>query len=82
MQLNSENYFSQEADQAFFSASQIKSFKRCEAQTMAALRGDYVRPMSEALLQGQFVDEALTGNYGEWVLKHPEISKRDGDLKA
>jgi hypothetical protein len=82
MQLNSENYFSQEADQAFFSASQIKSFKRCEAQTMAALRGDYVRPMSEALLQGQFVDEALTGNYGEWVLKHPEISKRDGNLKA
>ena len=82
MQLNSENYFSQEADQAFFSASQIKSFKRCEAQTMAALRGDWVRPMSEALLQGQFVDEALTGNYGEWVLKHPEISKRDGNLKA
>lgn len=82
MQLNSENYFSQEADQAFFSASQIKSFKRCEAQTMAALRGDYVRPMSEALLQGQFVDEALTGNYSEWVLGHPEICKRDGNLKA
>ena len=82
MELNEMNYFSHEADMAYFSASQIKSFKRCEAQTMAALRGDYVRPMSEALLQGQFVDESLTGNYSEWVLKHPEISKRDGNLKA
>ena len=82
MQLNEMNYFSHEADMEYFSASQIKSFKKCEAQTMAALRGDYVRPMSTALLQGQFVDEALTGNYTDWVLGHPEISKRDGNLKA
>lgn len=82
MQLNEQNYFSLEADQAYFSASQIKSFKRCEAATMAALNGEYERPMSQALLQGQFVDEALTGNYAEWVMKHPEISKRDGNLKA
>ena len=82
MELNEQNYFSQEADQAYFSASQIKSFKKCEAATMAALHGDYVRPMSQALLQGQFVDEALTGDFGEWVMKHPEVSKRDGNLKA
>ncbi|MBO7709350.1 MAG: PD-(D/E)XK nuclease-like domain-containing protein, partial [Lachnospiraceae bacterium] len=82
MQLNEQNYFSREADQAFFSASQIKSFKKCEAATMTALRGDYVRPMSQALLQGQFVDEALTGDFGEWAMHHPEISKRDGNLKA
>ena len=82
MQLNEQNYFSKEADRAYFSASQIKSFKKCEAMTMAELNGDYERPMSQALLQGQFVDAALTGDYGEWVLAHPEISKRDGNLKA
>ena len=82
MELNSGNYFSREADLEYFSASQVKSFRKCEAQTIAALRGDYVRPMSTALLQGQFVDEALTGNYTDWVLGHPEISKRDGNLKA
>lgn len=82
MQLNEANYYSQEADAEYFSASQIKSFKKCEAATMAALRGEYVRPMSQALLQGQFVDESLTGNFGSWVLKHPEVSKRDGNLKA
>ena len=82
MQLNENNYFSPEADQTYFSASQIKSFKKCESATMAQLRGDYVRPMSQALLQGQFVDEALTGDYANWCLSHPEISKRDGNLKA
>lgn len=82
MQLNEMNYFSQEADVAYFSASQIKSFKKCEAMTMAQLTGEYERPMSQALLQGQFVDAALTGDYGEWVLAHPEVAKRDGNLKA
>ena len=82
MELNSENYFSKEADRAYFSASQVKAFRRCEASAMAEITGEYERPMSQALLQGQFVDEALTGNYGAWALSHPEISKRDGNLKA
>ena len=82
MLLDEMNYFSREADTAFFSASQIKSFKKCEAMTMAQLTGEYERPMSQALLQGQFVDAALTGDYGEWVLAHPEVAKRDGNLKA
>jgi hypothetical protein len=82
MELNEMNYFSHEADVEYFSASQIKSFKRCEAQTMAALRGDYVRPMSTALMVGQYVDESLTGDFLAWREKHPEILKRDGSLKA
>lgn len=82
MQLNEENYFSREADEAFFSASQVKAFRKCEAAAMAAIRGEWVRPMSQALLQGQFVDEALTGDFGAWALRHPEISKKDGNLKA
>ncbi len=83
MELNEKNYFSHEAETAYFSASQIKAFKKCEAQAMAALRGEYVRPMSTALLQGQFVDESLTGDYSEWVQRNAHlISKRDGNLKA
>ena len=82
MQLNEMNYFSHEADEAFFSASQIKSFKKCEAATMAQLRGQYLRPMSQALMVGQYVDAALTGDLDEWCGCHPEIKKRDGTLKA
>ena len=81
--LNKDNYFSKEADNIYFSASQIKAFKKCEASALAEIRGEYERPMSQALLQGQFVDEALTGDYAEWSLKNmPLISKRDGNLKA
>lgn len=82
LQLNESNYFSREADQAYFSASQVKAFKKCEAAALAQIRGEYERPMSQALLQGQFVDEALTGDLGDWYGKHPEVMKRDGNLKA
>ena len=82
MQLNEMNYFSHEADEAFFSASQIKSFKKCEAKTMAELRGLHLREMSQALMVGQYVDAALTGDLDEWCGCHPEIKKRDGSLKA
>ena len=82
MELNEMNYFSHEADIAYFSASQIKSFKRCEAQTMAQLNGLYMRPESTALAVGQYVDAALTGDLDEWCGCHPEIKKRDGSLKA
>ena len=82
MELNEMNYFSHEADMAYFSASQIKSFKKCEAMTMAQLEGQYLREMSQALMVGQYVDAALTGDLDEWCGCHPEIKKRDGTLKA
>ena len=82
MELNEMNYFSHEADMAYFSASQIKSFKKCEAMTMAQLNGLYLREMSQALMVGQYVDAALTGDLDEWCGCHPEIRKRDGGLKA
>ena len=82
MQLNEQNYYSLEAGKAYFSASQVKAFKKCEASALAEINGEYTREMSQALLQGQFVDECLTGDYGSWVMKHPEICKRDGNLKA
>ena len=81
--LNKDNYFSKEANDVYFSASQIKAFKRCESAALAEIRGEYERPMSQALLQGQFVDEALTGDFDDWLLKNaPLVSKRDGNLKA
>lgn len=82
MELNSSNYYSHEADAAFFSASQVKQFRKCEAMAMAELTGMYLRPMSQALMVGQYVDEALTGDLTEWLANHPEVRKRDGELKA
>ena len=82
MQLNEMNYFSHEADMAFFSASQVKAFKKCEAMAMAEIRGKYVRPASTALMVGSYVDAALTGDLDKWLDEHPEVRKKDGSLKA
>ena len=82
MQLNEQNYFSHEADATYFSASQIKAFKRCEAAAMAELCQQYEREPSTALMVGQYVDAGLTGDLCAWEYEHPEIRKRDGGLKA
>ena len=82
MQLNEKNYFSKEADIRYFSASQVKAFRKCEAAAMADLCGMYTREMTQALMIGQYVDAGLTGDLREWEDMHPEIRKRDGGLKA
>ena len=82
MALTSKNYFSPRANRLYFSASQVKQFKKCEAQAMAEIRGKYVRPASTALLVGSYVDAALTGDLDMWLDEHPEVRKKDGSLKA
>ena len=80
--LTSKNYFSPRANRLYFSASQVKSFKRCEAMALAEIKGKYVRPASTALLVGGYVDAALTGDVTAWLDGHPEVRKKDGSLKA
>ena len=82
MALTSKNYFSQRANRLYFSASQVKAFKKCEAMAMAEIRGKYVRPASTALMVGSYVDAALTGDLDKWLDEHPEVRKKDGSLKA
>ena len=82
MALTSKNYFSKRANQIYFSASQVKSFKRCEAMALAEIKGKYERPASTALMVGSYVDAALTGDLDGWKSVHPEILKKDGTLKA
>lgn len=82
MILTPENYYSQEANLAYFSTSQIKTFADCPSRAMAEIRGEYVRPESTALLVGSYVDAYFEGTLSEFVRKHPELFKRDGTLKA
>lgn len=82
MILTNENYYSQEANQEFMSVSQYKSFRKCEAAAMAELTGEYIRPMTTALLVGSYVDAWFEGTLLDFRANHPEIFKRDGALKA
>ena len=61
MRLTADNYYSTEANMAFWSASTVKSFLSCPAAGLAEMTGNWTRPDSDALLIGSYVDAALEG---------------------
>lgn len=79
MKLTAENYYQ---PSPYMSASQFKEFLKCEACALAEAEGTWVREPSSALIQGQYVDAYFTGNVEEFREKHPELFKKDGELKA
>lgn len=50
-----DKYYSDANNIKYFSVSQLKDFMKCEAQTMAVLRGDIPRPYTEAFTQGNYI---------------------------
>lgn len=82
MQINQENYYSEDANREFFSVSQYKSFMSCEARAMAEIRGEYQRPVTRALLVGSFVDSYFEGTLEEFMKKNPGIYTRRRELRA
>lgn len=82
--LSRNNYYTQEADRAYWSASLVKEFLSCPARAVAKLNGEWVQPESEALLVGSYVDAAFEGPkaFQRFRSEHPEMFKRDGTLKA
>lgn len=83
MLLTKDNYFSTKANTEYWSVSQFKTFKECEARAMAELKGNYVRPESKDLLIGSYVDAYFSGEMDTFTAQHPEIfNKRTGELKV
>lgn len=67
--------------QAYMSVSQFKTFEKCEYMGVAELRSEYVRPMTTALLVGSYVDAHFDRSLDLFRAQHPDLYKRDGDLK-
>lgn len=83
MELNKDNYFSTDANTNYWSVSQFKTFKDCEARAIAELNGEYVRPETKDLLIGSYVDAYFSGELDTFIGNHPELfNKRTGELKA
>lgn len=85
MTLTQENYYSQKANVAYMSKSQFGSWQRCEAATLAELKGEFTRPDSIALAVGSYVDAALDSQQElvKFIAEHPEIlNSRTKELKA
>ena len=82
LKLTAENYYSPEANWAYMSASQFKSFKKCEAAAIAELRGEWGKKDSIALQVGSYVDAYFSGELEQFKADHPEIFTKKNELKA
>lgn len=83
MKLTRDNYYSAEADAAYWSASFVKEMLDCPARALAELNGEYTRGDSSALLVGGYVDAYFDGTLDDWCAEHPQVfNSRTGALKA
>lgn len=83
LKLTESNYYTREADVAYMSVSQYKSFVKCEAEAMAKLHGEYASNESNtSLLVGSYVDSYFEGTLDDFREHHKEIFKKDGSLKS
>ena len=86
MTLTADNYYSPEANLAYFSVSQYKDFLKCPAMAMTKVVGEYEPEYGRALLLGSYVDEMLTGtdeSIKNFIVEHmPDLFKKNGDRYA
>ncbi len=80
--LTADNYYFPEQNNRFFSVSQYKDFKKCEAMAMAKLRGEYKQQMTKPLLIGSFVDSYFEGTLTEFMKENPELFTRKNELRS
>lgn len=86
MNLNKKNYYSNEADWQYMSVSQFKDFQKCEAATLAKLKGDW-QPTSNpvALLVGNYVHSYFESEeaHEEFIQENKtSILKKDGKERS
>lgn len=80
--LNNENYFSEEASRIYTGSSEIKSFLKCESETLAKLNGEWIEEPSKALIQSSYIDAYFSDEMVEFELSHPDIFSSRGATKG
>lgn len=87
--MTSSNYFSTEANRAYWSASQFKAFSNCEAEGLAQVLGvdrngdPYEREMTDSLLIGSYVDAYFSGELDEFIkVRGDKMFTMKGELYA
>ena len=80
MNLTNENYFSEQANLEYMSASQFKDFMKCERDAIAKIVGETHEEPSKAMLVGSYVDAYFSNELEDFKVKNPQIFKKDGTL--
>ncbi len=88
MQLTTENYYSQGANQEYMSVSQFKDFAgtygklSCEFAALEKLEERWEDEKTTALMVGSYADAYFEGTLDKFKDKNPSLFKGDGNLKA
>ena len=83
MKLTNSNYYTTEANRAFWSTSLFKAFDKCEASGLAIVNGEYERPETDALLIGSYVDAYFAGELDEFIKRDGDkVFKKNGEMYA
>lgn len=82
MPVTKENYFTPENDKEYMSVSLFKSFKKCEAKTMAKLNSEWEDDNKDALLLGSYVHAWSEGTLEQFKVEHPEMYSSRGKTKG
>lgn len=83
MKLTNSNYYTNEANRAFWSTSLYKAFDKCEASGLAMVRGEYERPETDALLIGSYVDAYFANDLDGFMKRDGDkVFKKNGELYA
>ena len=78
MELTEQKYHSKEANQTYLDCSTYKNVvgtdgkKGCECRALAIAKGEYVNPVTEALLVGSYVDSYFDGTLHQFCADHME----------
>lgn len=88
MTISNENYFDLDIRNSYVDVSTYKDVigtvgrKGCETRALAVVRGEYVKPRTDALMVGSYVDSYFEGSIDRFKEENPEIFTRTGELKA
>lgn len=80
MKLTNENYYSDQVNLEYMSASQFKDFLKCERDALAKIIGETKEEPSKAMLVGSYVDAYFSGEMEQFKEQNPQIFKKDGTL--
>ena len=80
MELTKENYYSEQANLEYMSASQFKDFIKCEREAIAKITGECKEEPTKAMLVGSYVDAYFSGEMETFKEQNPQIFKKDGTL--
>ena len=84
MELNNGNYFSQEANMTYMSATQFKDFMQCEVEALAKVKGELVEEKTDGLLFGGYIDAYFSNELDTYLEQFGAdmTNSRTGELKA